>query len=101
MKNYEHITKYENILDEHQTKLDELNTILKYFIEHQNEYQALMDYYESALRDEDLKADEQHLIPKELKRGVLSEDGIYDLMLNYRESAIEMMEVALEMIKKA
>ena len=60
-----------------------------------------MDYYESALRDEDLKADEQHLIPKELKRGVLSEDGIYDLMLNYRESAIEMMEVALEMIKKA
>ncbi|MBQ1257811.1 MAG: DUF4298 domain-containing protein, partial [Clostridia bacterium] len=31
----------------------------------------------------DYEADEKGLIPKTLKRGVLSEDGIYDLICDY------------------
>ena len=39
----------------------------------------LSSYYES-LWKEDFEADEQGLIPKDTKRGVLSEDGLYDLL---------------------
>ena len=39
----------------------------------------LSSYYET-LWKEDFEADEQGLIPKDMKRGVLSEDGLYDLL---------------------
>lgn len=39
----------------------------------------LSSYYES-LWKEDFEADEQGLIPKDTKRGVLSEDGLYNLL---------------------
>ena len=41
---------------------------------------ALSSYYGSAAWKRDFAADEAGLLPKELKRGVLSEDGIYDLL---------------------
>ncbi|MBR4201314.1 MAG: GNAT family N-acetyltransferase [Oscillospiraceae bacterium] len=40
----------------------------------------LSDYYGSAAWKRDFAADEAGLLPKELKRGVLSEDGIYNLL---------------------
>ncbi|MBO4281550.1 MAG: DUF4298 domain-containing protein [Lachnospiraceae bacterium] len=40
----------------------------------------LKEYYESPLWREDFEADEAGRLPKDLKRGVLSEDGIYDLL---------------------
>ena len=39
----------------------------------------LSSYYESIWK-EDFEADEQGLIPKDMKRGVLSEDGLYNLL---------------------
>ena len=41
---------------------------------------TLLRYYEGGVWLEDYKADEEGLIPKEIKRGVLSEDGIYNLI---------------------
>ena len=40
----------------------------------------LSDYYSSPTWKRDFAADEAGLLPEELKRGVLSEDGIYDLL---------------------
>ncbi len=40
----------------------------------------LSDYYGSPEWKRDFAADEAGLLPKDLKRGVLSEDGIYDLL---------------------
>ena len=45
--------------------------------------QALSAYYEGSLWREDFKADEAGLLPPDLKRGVLSEDGVYDLLSEY------------------
>ena len=45
--------------------------------------QALSQYYEGSLWREDFEADEAGLLPKDLKRGVLSEDGVYDLLSEY------------------
>lgn len=41
---------------------------------------ALSDYYGSAAWKRDFAADEAGLFPKDMKRGVLSEDGIYNLL---------------------
>lgn len=45
----------------------------------------LSAYYESSQWMEDYEADEAGLLPKDLKRGVLSEDGLYNLLSEYRE----------------
>ena len=46
---------------------------------------ALGQYYGSADWKLDLAADEAGQLPKELRRGVLSEDGIFNALENYRE----------------
>ena len=48
-----------------------------------NDIQALSEYYEGPLWREDFEADEAGLLPPDLKRGVLSEDGVYDLLSEY------------------
>ena len=45
--------------------------------------QALSAYYEGSLWREDFEADEAGLLPPDLKRGVLSEDGVYNLLSEY------------------
>lgn len=46
---------------------------------------TLSDYLDSGLWLEDYRLDEEGLLPKELKRGVLSQDGLYDLLTAWRE----------------
>lgn len=41
---------------------------------------TLIQYYENGEWLKDFKLDEQGLIPKDLKRGVLSEDGVFNLL---------------------
>ena len=52
---------------------------LKYLI---SELEA---YYESVKWRKDFESDKAGLLPKNLKRGVLSEDGINDLLDEYKE----------------
>ena len=42
----------------------------------------LVRYYESGQWLRDYELDEQGLLPRDLKRGVLSQDGIYNLLDN-------------------
>lgn len=42
--------------------------------------QALRDYYTHGQWLHDYELDESRLLPQELKRGVLSQDGLYDLL---------------------
>ena len=45
----------------------------------------LSKYYGSELWQQDFAADEAGKLPQDLKRGVLSEDGIWNLLFDYRE----------------
>ena len=45
----------------------------------------LSKYYGSELWKQDLAADEAGNLPSDLKRGVLSEDGIWNLLSDYRD----------------
>ena len=75
------IKKYESYLNEAQQLLcaGENSDRLKYLI---SELEA---YYESIKWRKDFESDEAGLLPKNLKRGVLSEDGINDLLDKYKE----------------
>ena len=48
-----------------------------------DDIQTLSEYYEGSLWREDFEADEAGLLPQDLKRGVLSEDAVYDLLTEY------------------
>lgn len=45
-----------------------------------DELELLVQYHESGLWLLDYEADEKGELPPELKRGVLSQDGLYDLL---------------------
>ena len=45
----------------------------------------LEDYYRSPQWKDDFEADERGGFPADMKRGVLSEDGIYDLLESAKE----------------
>ena len=62
-----------------------VNEALDRFESIQKELQDLIRYYESPQWMADFEADSAGLIPKDLKRGVLSEDGVYDLLEEIRE----------------
>ena len=44
--------------------------------------QELTEYYENGQWMADYEADEAGLLPSDLKRGVLSEDGVYNLLFD-------------------
>ena len=46
----------------------------------QKKLKFLTNYYESGKWLKDYQLDEQNLLPKTLKRGILSQDGIYDFL---------------------
>ena len=46
---------------------------------------ALDEYYSSDLWKQDFAADEAGLLPADLKRGVLSEDAVWDLLAEVKE----------------
>lgn len=46
---------------------------------------ALADYYEGPLWRLDYESDEAGQIPEQVKRGVLSEDAVYDVLTEYQE----------------
>ena len=55
------------------------------FLKFQSEIRKLEKYYTGSRWMKDFELDEQGLLPKDLKRGVLSEDGIYNLLERNRE----------------
>lgn len=46
--------------------------------QHREDLYTLLRYFESPLWKQDYEADERGELPKDLKRGVLSQDGLYD-----------------------
>lgn len=49
---------------------------------------ALIDYYESPLWRADYALDEEGLLPADLKRGVLSQDGVYNFLSALTEDSL-------------
>ena len=98
-KNYDHIIKMENIMVNQENTIKKLEKILEELDAQQEDYEALNAYYYSEQRFQDLEDEENHMIPENLNRGVLSEDGVYNLFMDTNDVALHMMEIALKLLK--
>ena len=65
--------------------LKRLSSALDIYEEAKADIAALASYYGSDEWKQDFAADEAGRLPKNLKRGVLSEDGIWNLLEEHRE----------------
>ncbi len=65
--------------------LKRLSSALDKYEEAKADIAALASYYGSNDWKQDFAADEAGRLPKNLKRGVLSEDGIWNLLEEHRE----------------
>lgn len=99
VEKYKHISEMESVLEIHGRKLGELHELLDYLKEHADDFRRLVDYYYSDQRQRDLEDDEKGLMDEGLKRGVLSEDGIYNLLADYHAASIKMLELSADYFK--
>ena len=84
MTRIERITHMEGLLDKSAEVIARLEQALEDFAALQPDIAELEAYYTSQQWRKDFEADEAGKLPKDLKRGVLSEDGIYDLLSDYQ-----------------
>ena len=99
MEKYKHIQRMESIMAQQEKLLNHLEEVLEAFENNQLDYQKLLEYYYSEKYLLDLQADANNLLPDDLHRGVLSEDGIYNLYLDTQNIAIRMIEIAVKVLK--
>ena len=84
MTRIERIIHMETLFDKSEEVVKRLEAALKDFDELEHDIAKLEAYYNSPQWRKDFEADEAGKLPKDLKRGVLSEDGIYDLLSDYQ-----------------
>ncbi len=81
----QHIYRMESILEKATQKMDALEKKIEEYEAFQVEIRKLEEYYTSPQWKADFVADEAGQYPDKLKRGVLSEDGIWNMLERNRE----------------
>ena len=93
MKQTERINDMEQLMERASSAVINFSAALDKYVEAQQAIAALSDYYGSDEWKQDFADDEAGLLPADLKRGVLSEDGIWNLLADNRELMNRMREV--------
>jgi len=93
MKQTDRISSMEQLMERASSAVINFSAALDKFVEAQQAIAALNDYYGSDEWKQDFADDEAGLLPADLKRGVLSEDGIWNLLADNRELMNRMREV--------
>ena len=84
MNRIERITKMETLFDKSEEVIRRLDPALEDFAALQRASAELEGYYTSPQWRKDFEADEAGKLPKDLKCGVLSEDGLWNLLGDYQ-----------------
>jgi len=92
----ERISLMEDRYDELTRVLAGLEEAVGEYEDFKDELEVLKDYMQSGEWKEDYEADEAGQLPSGLKRGVLSEDGLYNLL----QDADKIIRHALEVLGK-
>ena len=87
------IQEMEKRFNESRQAVDRLQEAFAAYEQIQKEYKKLVDYYESNRWMDDFDADEEGILPLDLPRGVLSEDGVYNLISDNHDLAVRMLKV--------
>ena len=99
MEQIERIRHYETLLDRIAPVLENLEEALDAFDGIQDDVKELSAYYEDDDWREDFEADEAGKLPADLKRGVLSEDGIYDVLSGHYALTIRLLDTVSTILK--
>lgn len=83
MNQIERITAMEKHLNRALETVENLERALDEFIKVKPDIEELLDYYGSPTWFKDVEDDDQGRIPQDLNRGVLSEDGIWNMLYDY------------------
>ena len=84
-KELKRITEMEELFDEVQKAQDSLEKAIEDYRSLQPKVRKLEKYYTGKQWKEDFDRDERGEIPADVKRGVLSEDGIYNMLERDKE----------------
>ncbi|MBQ3390275.1 MAG: DUF4298 domain-containing protein [Firmicutes bacterium] len=93
------ITKMEELLNDSREVLDDLEQSLEAYRLVRAKIRKLESYYGSEEWYRDREDDAAGKFPGDLRRGVLSEDLIYDVLTDERELARQMAEAAAEYLR--
>lgn len=99
MEQIERIQHYEMLLDRVAPVLENLEEALDAFDGIQEDVRELSAYYEDDDWREDFEADEAGKLPADLKRGVLSEDGIYDVLSSHYALTVRLLDTVSTILK--
>lgn len=88
------IQEMEEHLDRAAAVMKELTTALEHYREAKESFRRVEYYMSSWDWIIDYQDDEEGNLPEDLKRGVLSQDAIYNLLDEEKETMVEMMEMA-------
>lgn len=87
MKQFERIRQMEEHFERASKAIKALSSALDEYEEVQEDLAALSKYYGSKTWKKDFNDDQAGRLPQDLKRGVLSEDGIWNLLEDNKELA--------------
>ncbi|ORX83385.1 hypothetical protein BCR32DRAFT_267041 [Anaeromyces robustus] len=93
IKRIERIKKMEEKLDDVTPKIRAFEVSLNNMKKLYEDMKILSEYYSNEWK-KDFVADEEGEIPKDLKRGVLGEDTLYDLFCDYYQIGDDMKELS-------
>ena len=99
MEQIERIRHYESLLDRIAPVLENLEEALDAFDGIQEDVKELSAYYESDEWRDDFEADDAGKLPQDLKRGVLSEDGIYDVLSDHYALTVRLQDTVSAILK--
>ena len=100
MTRIERIQAMEALLDETGDAVEALANALEAYGAIQAKIRRLSKYYGSDQWYDDRAVDDAGRLPADLKRGVLTEDLAYDVIIGNRENAIRMLELGTDILKK-
>ena len=100
MEQTERIRAMEELLDRSRAALDRLNDALDGYTAAREGIRRLEAYYTGEDWRRDFEDDEEGRLPADLKRGVLSEDGIYGLLEDDRALLVRLLETAADTLRR-
>lgn len=99
MEQTERIRQMEQRLESASTAIMELSAALDKYQEAQKAIATLSEYYGSDEWKQDFADDEAGRLPRNLKRGVLAEDGIWNMLADSHELNVRLAETVTDVLK--
>lgn len=94
MNRIDRIKEMEEAYELSESATNQLEQAIANYEDIERKFLKLQSYYGSVQWLKDYEADEAGKLPRNLKREVLSEDGVYDLLTKHRQLMVRLLKIA-------